>query len=59
MPRLDKQHRSEELEDAKRKLAAKVAEAEEQVEQALAKCSSLEKSKARLQQEMEDLWEIA
>ena len=35
--------RAEELEEAKRKLAAKLAEAEEQVEQALAKCNSLEK----------------
>jgi len=32
--------RAEELEEAKRKLAAKLAEAEEQVEQALAKCNS-------------------
>lgn len=43
------------MEDAKRKLALKLAEAEEQVEQALAKCISLEKAKLRLQNEMEDL----
>ena len=47
--------RSEELEEAKRKLAAKLSEAEEQVEAALTKCNSLEKVKARLQGEVEDL----
>ena len=47
--------RSEELEEAKRKLASKLAEAEEQVEAALNKCNSLEKVKARLQGEVEDL----
>ena len=47
--------RAEELEDAKRKLASKLAEAEEQVEQALVKCSSLEKTKHRLQNDVEDL----
>ena len=47
--------RSEELEEAKRRLAAKLTEAEEQVEAALAKCNSLEKVKARLQGEVEDL----
>ena len=47
--------RAEELEEAKRKLAMKLNEAEEQVEQALIKCSSLEKSKNRLQCDMEDL----
>jgi chromosome segregation ATPase len=45
----------EELEEAKRKLAAKLTEAEEQVEAALVKCNSLEKDKARLQGEVEDL----
>ena len=47
--------RSEELEEAKRRLAAKLTEAEEQVEAALAKCNSLEKVKSRLQGEVEDL----
>ncbi len=47
--------RGEELEEAKRKLAAKLTEAEEQVEAALNKCNSLEKVKARLQGEVEDL----
>ena len=47
--------RGEELEEAKRKLAAKLTEAEEQVEAALMKCNSLEKVKARLQGEVEDL----
>ena len=47
--------RSEELEEAKRKLAAKLTEAEEQVEAALNKCNALEKVKARLQGEVEDL----
>merc|ERR1711872_949883 len=46
--------RAEELEEAKRKLTAKLAEAEEQVEQALGKCSSLEKTKNRLACEVED-----
>ena len=35
--------RAEELEEAKRKLAARLDEAEEQVDQALTKCASLEK----------------
>jgi chromosome segregation ATPase len=47
--------RSEELEEAKRKLAAKLTEAEEQVEAALNKCNALEKVKGRLQGEVEDL----
>ncbi len=47
--------RGEELEEAKRKLAAKLTEAEEQVEAALNKCNSLEKVKVRLQGEVEDL----
>merc|ERR1712142_342559 len=37
--------RTEELEDAKKKLASRLNETEESVEAALAKCSSLEKSK--------------
>ena len=36
--------RGEELEEAKRKLAAKLSEAEEQVEAALTKCNALRKS---------------
>lgn len=47
--------RAEELEEAKRRLSAKLHDAEEQMEAALAKCSSLEKSKCRLQTEMDDL----
>lgn len=47
--------RTEELEEAKRKLAAKLLEAEEQVEQALTKVSSLEKVKQRLMCDMDDL----
>merc|ERR1712135_271130 len=47
--------RAEELEEAKRKLTAKLAEAEEQIEQALGKCASLEKTKNRLACEVEDL----
>jgi chromosome segregation ATPase len=47
--------RMEELEEAKRKLAAKLSEAEEQVEAALSKCNALEKVKSRLQGEVEDL----
>merc|ERR1711962_545054 len=41
--------------EAKRKLTAKLAEAEEQIEQALGKCASLEKTKNRLACEVEDL----
>jgi hypothetical protein len=47
--------RGEELEEAKRKLASKLTEAEEQVEAALNKCNALEKVKSRLQGEVEDL----
>ena len=36
-------------------MAAKLSEAEEQVEAALSKCNALEKVKARLQGEVEDL----
>ncbi len=47
--------RSEELQEAKRKLATKLTEAEEQIEVTLNKCNALEKVKARLQGEVEDL----
>jgi chromosome segregation ATPase len=47
--------RAEELEEAKRKLASKLSEAEEQVEAALTKCNALEKVKSSLQGEVEDL----
>ncbi|CAF4778185.1 unnamed protein product, partial [Rotaria sp. Silwood2] len=47
--------RGEELEEAKRKLPAKLTEPEEQVEAALNKCNALEKVKARLQGNVEDL----
>merc|ERR1719516_951288 len=46
--------RTEELEDAKKKLAARLQDAEEQTENALAKVSSLEKSKARMYSDYED-----
>ena len=47
--------RSEELDDLKRKMNAKLAEAESQLEAALSKVSQLEKVKHRLNGEMEDL----
>ncbi|KAM9855622.1 myosin-7-like [Aulostomus maculatus] len=47
--------RIEELEDAKKKLAARLQVAEEAVEASHVKCSSLEKTKQRLQTEIEDL----
>ncbi|KAM9211633.1 LOW QUALITY PROTEIN: myosin-6-like, partial [Leptosomus discolor] len=47
--------RTEELEEAKKKLAQRLQEAEEAVEAVNAKCSSLEKTKHRLQSEIEDL----
>ncbi|KAM9745405.1 myosin-2-like [Menidia menidia] len=47
--------RTEELEEAKKKLAQRLQEAEEQIEAVNYKCASLEKSKQRLQNEMEDL----
>merc|ERR1712136_513840 len=47
--------RMEELEEAKKKLAVKLQDAEEQTENALSKFASLEKSKARLAAEFEDL----
>jgi hypothetical protein len=47
--------RAEELEELKKKLAISLNAAEEQVDQALAKCTGLEKTKQRLQAEIEDL----
>ncbi|TKC39328.1 hypothetical protein EI555_002428 [Monodon monoceros] len=47
--------RTEELEEAKKKLALRLQEAEAGVEAAHAKCSSLEKAKLRLQTESEDV----
>ncbi|XP_062294436.1 myosin heavy chain, fast skeletal muscle-like [Scomber scombrus] len=47
--------RTEELEEAKKKLAQRLQEAEEQIEAVNSKCASLEKIKQRLQNEMEDL----
>ncbi|KAG7472422.1 hypothetical protein MATL_G00108540 [Megalops atlanticus] len=47
--------RTEELEEAKKKLVARLQDAEEAVEAVNAKCSSLEKTKHRLQTEIEDL----
>merc|ERR1719454_982942 len=47
--------RMEELEEAKKKLAVKLQDAEEQTENALSKFASLEKSKARLAAEFEDI----
>ncbi|XP_073456103.1 myosin-4-like [Aquarana catesbeiana] len=47
--------RTEELEEAKKKLAQRLQEAEEQVEAVNSKCGSLEKTKQRLQAEVEDL----
>ncbi|KAM4613582.1 myosin, heavy chain 7B, cardiac muscle, beta a [Polymixia lowei] len=47
--------RTEELEEAKKKLVIRLQEAEESVEASNAKCSSLEKTKHRLQSEIEDL----
>uniref|UniRef100_A0A8C5P7D3 Myosin heavy chain n=1 Tax=Leptobrachium leishanense TaxID=445787 RepID=A0A8C5P7D3_9ANUR len=47
--------RTEELEEAKKKLAARLQEAEEAVEAANAKCASLDKTKHRLQNELEDM----
>ncbi|NXI27159.1 MYH6 protein, partial [Sterrhoptilus dennistouni] len=47
--------RTEELEEAKKKLAQRLQEAEEAVEASNAKCSSLEKTKHRLQSDIEDL----
>ena len=47
--------RTEELEEAKKKLVNRLQESEEQVEAAQARCGSLEKTKNRLQGEVEDL----
>ncbi|XP_042561500.1 myosin heavy chain, fast skeletal muscle-like [Clupea harengus] len=47
--------RTDELEEAKKKLAQRLQEAEESIEAVNAKCSSLEKTKQRLQGEVEDL----
>ncbi|XP_056258001.1 myosin heavy chain, fast skeletal muscle-like isoform X4 [Seriola aureovittata] len=47
--------RTEELEEAKKKLAQRLQDAEEQIEAVNSKCASLEKTKQRLQNEMEDL----
>ncbi|XP_070704641.1 myosin-4-like [Pempheris klunzingeri] len=47
--------RTEELEEAKKKLALRLQDAEEAVEAVNSKCSSLEKTKQRLQGEVEDL----
>ncbi|XP_067089110.1 myosin-16-like [Osmerus mordax] len=48
-------HRTEELEETKRKLAVRLQEAEEAAECAQARAASLEKVKQRLQGEVEDL----
>ncbi|XP_060950442.1 myosin heavy chain, fast skeletal muscle-like [Limanda limanda] len=47
--------RNDELEEAKKKLAQRLQEAEEGIEAVNAKCSSFEKTKQRLQGEVEDL----
>ncbi|XP_056131178.1 myosin-7B-like [Lampris incognitus] len=47
--------RTEELEEAKKKLVVRLQTVEEAVEASQAKCSSLEKTKQRLQTEIEDL----
>uniref|UniRef100_A0A3P9C9J7 Myosin heavy chain, fast skeletal muscle-like n=1 Tax=Maylandia zebra TaxID=106582 RepID=A0A3P9C9J7_9CICH len=47
--------RTEELEEAKKKLAQRLQEAEESIEAVNSKCASLEKTKQRLQGEVEDL----
>ncbi len=47
--------RSEELDELKRKMTAKLQEAEGQVEAAQGKCNNLEKAKNRLQGELEDV----
>ncbi|KAM3864461.1 LOW QUALITY PROTEIN: myosin-16-like [Diretmus argenteus] len=48
-------HRTEELEETKRKLAVRLQEAEEAAEAAQARAASLDKVKTRLQGEVEDL----
>ncbi|XP_028825649.1 myosin heavy chain, fast skeletal muscle-like [Denticeps clupeoides] len=47
--------RTEELEEAKKKLVQRLQEAEESIEAVNSKCASLEKTKQRLQGEVEDL----
>jgi len=47
--------RSEELDDLKRKMGAKLAEAESAAEAAISKASALDKAKNRMQGELEDL----
>uniref|UniRef100_A0A8C4ZBK0 Myosin heavy chain, fast skeletal muscle-like n=1 Tax=Gadus morhua TaxID=8049 RepID=A0A8C4ZBK0_GADMO len=47
--------RTDELEEAKKKLALRLQEAEEAMEAMNSKCSSMEKTKQRLQGEVEDL----
>ncbi|XP_061562372.1 myosin-1B-like isoform X3 [Phycodurus eques] len=47
--------RTDELEEAKKKLTQRLQDAEEAIEAVNAKCSSLEKTKQRLQGEVEDL----
>ncbi|XP_062331337.1 myosin heavy chain, fast skeletal muscle-like [Osmerus eperlanus] len=47
--------RTDELEEAKKRLAQRLQDAEEAIEAVNAKCSSLEKTKQRLQGEVEDL----
>ncbi|TKS91341.1 Myosin-4 Myosin heavy chain 2b [Collichthys lucidus] len=47
--------RTEDLEEAKKKLALRLQDSEEAVEAVNSKCSSLEKTKQRLQGEVEDL----
>ena len=47
--------RSEEMDEMKRKMNAKLQEAESQMEAALAKVSSLEKAKMKLAGELEDV----
>uniref|UniRef100_A0A663NC02 Myosin-13 n=1 Tax=Athene cunicularia TaxID=194338 RepID=A0A663NC02_ATHCN len=47
--------RTEELEEAKKKLAQHLHESEEQIEAVNSKCASLEKTKQRLQGEVDDL----
>uniref|UniRef100_A0A8D3ARB6 Uncharacterized protein n=1 Tax=Scophthalmus maximus TaxID=52904 RepID=A0A8D3ARB6_SCOMX len=47
--------RTEELEEAKKRLAQRLQESEEMTEAANVKCASLEKTKQRLQAEVEDL----
>ncbi|XP_031432510.1 myosin-4-like [Clupea harengus] len=47
--------RTDELEEAKKRLAQRLQDSEEQTEAVNAKCASLEKTKQRLQAEVEDL----